>query len=403
MEPPARDDAGHPLGGQRHISQPDAGVNGEVVHALLGLLYQRVAKNVPGEVFGLAVHFFQGLIDWHGADGNGRVAHNPLAGFVNALAGGQVHNGVRAPADGPGHFFDFLADAGGHGGVADVGVYFDEEVSPDDHRLGFGVIDVCGQNGASAGDFIADEFGGDFAGEVCAEILAGVLDGGGGALALQIFADGGEFHFGGDDSALGVGHLGDGGGFGAAGVWRLGKAPVAEFLRGVPAGEFRGGLGEGVGVAALVNPVFADAGESFADVYLDFGVGVGAGGIVDAQGRIDAGGGAGGVDGGGELDLAHRDLDVGPGAGDVDFAGVWQGRERLRVGAGFGADELGFRGGHEGGGLLAGIIERVKVRTPHILRLIGGGMEIFCRNPDLFGLSAFYFSRKSAANSAFGL
>ncbi len=51
----------------------------------------------------------------------------------------------------------------GDGAVADVGVDFDEEIAADDHRLELGMVDVGGDDGAAAGDFGADEFGGDFA------------------------------------------------------------------------------------------------------------------------------------------------------------------------------------------------------------------------------------------------
>ena len=43
----AADDAGHALGGHRHIAQQHAGVDGEVIHALFGLLDQRVAEDFP--------------------------------------------------------------------------------------------------------------------------------------------------------------------------------------------------------------------------------------------------------------------------------------------------------------------------------------------------------------------
>jgi hypothetical protein len=85
-------------------------VDGEVVDALLGLLDQRVAEDLPGQVFGLAVDLLQRLVDRHGADRHRRVAHDPLAGFVDVLAGGQVHHRVAAPADRPHHLLDFLGD-----------------------------------------------------------------------------------------------------------------------------------------------------------------------------------------------------------------------------------------------------------------------------------------------------
>ena len=63
-----RDDTRHALGCHRHIAQQHAGMNGEVVNALLGLLNERVAENFPGQVFGLAVDFFERLINRHGTD-----------------------------------------------------------------------------------------------------------------------------------------------------------------------------------------------------------------------------------------------------------------------------------------------------------------------------------------------
>ena len=159
----ARDDAGHAVRGQRHEAQQHAGVNGEVIHALLGLFDEGVAEEFPGEVLGLAVHFFERLIDRHGADGHGRVAENPFARGVDVLAGGEVHDGVRAPLGGPAHLLDFLLDARRDGAVADVGVDLHEEVAPDDHRLGLGVIDVVRDDGAAGGDFGADELRGDLA------------------------------------------------------------------------------------------------------------------------------------------------------------------------------------------------------------------------------------------------
>jgi hypothetical protein len=171
----AADDAGHPVGGQRHVAQQHAGVDGEVVDALFGLFDQRVAEDFPGQVFGLAVDLFQRLIDRHGADGDRAVADDPFARFVDVLAGGQVHHGVAAPADRPGHFLDFFLNAGPERRVADVGVDLDEEVAADDHRLAFRVVDVVGDDGAATGDFATDEFRGDFFRDAGAEVLAGVL------------------------------------------------------------------------------------------------------------------------------------------------------------------------------------------------------------------------------------
>jgi hypothetical protein len=163
IEPP-RDDAGHALGGQRHIAQQHAGVDGEVVDALLGLLDQRVAEQLPGQVFGDAVDLLQRLVDRHGTDRHRRVADDPLAGFVDVLAGGQVHHRVRTPADAPGQFRHFFFDGRTQGAVADVAVDLHQEVTADDHRFQFGVVDVGRNDRAATGDFFADELRGDFFG-----------------------------------------------------------------------------------------------------------------------------------------------------------------------------------------------------------------------------------------------
>jgi hypothetical protein len=109
----AGDDAGHALGRHRDVAQQHAGMDGEVVHALLGLLDQGVAEELPGQVLGLAIDLFQRLVDGHRADGHRGIPHDPLARLVDVLAGGQIHHRVAAPADGPGHLVDFLLDGRG--------------------------------------------------------------------------------------------------------------------------------------------------------------------------------------------------------------------------------------------------------------------------------------------------
>ena len=148
----------------------------------------------------LPFDFFERLINRHGADGHGRVAENPFARGVDVLAGGEVHDGVRAPLGGPAHLLDFLLDARRDGAVADVGVDLHEEVAPDDHRLGFGVIDVARDDGAAGGDFAADELGRDLArgcaggsggrrtGEWIADCDCEICDGTG-VLLVEVVAD----------------------------------------------------------------------------------------------------------------------------------------------------------------------------------------------------------------------
>ena len=48
----------------------DGGVDGEVVDALLGLLDEGVAVELPSEAFDLAVDLFEGLVDGDGSDGD---------------------------------------------------------------------------------------------------------------------------------------------------------------------------------------------------------------------------------------------------------------------------------------------------------------------------------------------
>ena len=168
----AADDAGDAVGGERHVGQAHAGVDGEIVDALLALLDQRVAIDLPGELDGIAAALLQRLVDRHRADRHRRVAQDPLARVVDVAAGGEVHDRVGAPADRPHHLLDLLLDRGGDGGVADVGVDLHQEVAADDHRLQFGVVDVGRDDGAAAGDLVAHELRRDVLGDRGAEAFA---------------------------------------------------------------------------------------------------------------------------------------------------------------------------------------------------------------------------------------
>ncbi len=98
-------------------------------------------------------------------------------------AGGEIHDGVGAVVDRGVQLFQFLFHVGSDGGVADVGVDFAERGHADGHRLEFGMVDVGGDDHAAAGNFVADQFGGDF------------------------FAPRNVFHFFGDDALASVVHL----------------------------------------------------------------------------------------------------------------------------------------------------------------------------------------------------
>ena len=196
------DDAGDAVGGEMDVAEPHPGMDGEIVDALLGLLDQRVLVAFPVELDRIAVHLLQRLIDRHRADRHRRIADDPFARGVDVLAGGQVHHRVGAPADRPHHLLHLLLDRGGHGGVADIGVDLGEEVPADDHRLGFRVVDIGGDDGAAARHFSAHEFRRDEGGQRGAEALS-VCEAGfsllGRALASDILAMGDEDHLLGDD------------------------------------------------------------------------------------------------------------------------------------------------------------------------------------------------------------
>src|SRR2546427_5564504 len=67
----AADDPGSSLDGPRDVSQQDAGMDCEVVHALLGLLDERVAIHLPGQFLRPAAGLFECLVDRHSSDRHG--------------------------------------------------------------------------------------------------------------------------------------------------------------------------------------------------------------------------------------------------------------------------------------------------------------------------------------------
>ena len=95
------DNTGDAIGSQRHISQQHTSMDRHIVDALFGLLNDRIAEDLPGELLCHAIDLLQGLVDRHRTDGHGGVAHNPFASGVDIIAGGQVHDGIGAPAGSP--------------------------------------------------------------------------------------------------------------------------------------------------------------------------------------------------------------------------------------------------------------------------------------------------------------
>ncbi|MNQ01561.1 hypothetical protein D3C85_142210 [compost metagenome] len=328
-------DAGHALGGHRYVAQQHPGVDGEVVDALLGLLDQRVAEQLPGQVFGRATDFFQRLIDRHRADRHRRIADDPLAGFVNVFAGGQVHDRVRTPANAPGQFRHFFFDGRTQCTVADVAVDLHQEVTADDHRFQFGVVDVGRNDRAATGDFVTDEFRGDDFRHTGAEAVAGVLlvqqAGGAGHFQLHVFADGDVFHLGGDDAFARVVHLADvGARLGAARVVDVGEAQLGQLRIGKSLlAKIRTQAAQALGVATGFDPRRTHIGQAFAHIDDDIGVGVRARGVIHHHRCVDLATEVGRRHV--QADFAHRHEDVRASALNIDFLRAGKRLNRLLI------------------------------------------------------------------------
>ena len=72
---------------ERHVLQSYAAVYGEIVNALLTLLYECVAEYLPCQVLRLSVHLLESLIHRHCAYWHRTVAQYPFACLVDVLSG----------------------------------------------------------------------------------------------------------------------------------------------------------------------------------------------------------------------------------------------------------------------------------------------------------------------------
>ncbi len=301
----AADDAGDAIDGERNVGQPHAGMDGEIVDALLRLFDQRVAEHVPGEILGNAADLFQRLVERHGADRHRRIAQDPVADVVDVAAGGEVHHRVGAPAGCPDHLFHLLGHRRGDSRIADIGVDLDQEITADDHRLGFRMVDVGRDDGAAARNLVAHELRRDVVGDRRTEALAIALQLGVRRLAAEVFANGDEFHFRRDDAGAGVSELGDG--TSIPGPERL--VAHREFRRQPLAGDEAIVLRLDqptlvtLDIAARDDPFLPQARQAALDICLHVDVGVRPRRIVDRDRRL-AGGRMHG-------DLAHRHAQAG--------------------------------------------------------------------------------------------
>ncbi len=313
----ARDDPRGAPRGQRHVGQPHAGMDGEVVHALLGLLDQGVLEHLPIQLVGLAADLLQCLIDRNGTDRDRGVAENPAPDVVDVATRREVHHRVAAPADRPDQLLHLVGNARGHGGIADVGVDLHQEVAPDDDRLQLRVVDVGGDDGAAARDLVADELRRDEGGDGGAEILAvgpAFLRARQHLPAAEVFAVGDVDHLLGDDAGAGELVLRDVLAGAAGQHTQLGRAGRDEALAlGAAVVLGLDVAGSDGSEAAPGDPRPPHRRQPGFQVDVRAGIGVGAGAVIGAIGllarrRV-------------ERDLAERHADVGPGLGrGVDLA-----------------------------------------------------------------------------------
>ena len=150
----ARHDAGHAPRRQRDVAQQHAGVDGEVVHPLLGLLDERVAVDLPGQVLraGRPPSRAPGRsARCRSAPAELRRIHSRVSWMFLPVERSIT---VSAPQSVAQRSFSTSSSIDEDDRrVADVGVDLHEEVAADDHRLELGMVDVGRDDRAAARDF----------------------------------------------------------------------------------------------------------------------------------------------------------------------------------------------------------------------------------------------------------
>ncbi len=162
------------------------------------------------------------------------------------------------------------------------------KVAADNHRLGFGVVDVGRNDGATARDLVAHEFGGDLGWDRRAKGIAVAPK-----RAAKIFANGNEFHFLGDEALACVVKLGDvAAGFGAQGLAcgsvELWDGEAFAVLEAVVL-RFAGAAFIFFHIAAGENPIATLGSKAFGDIDTNGFVRIRTGCVIEPYGRFAAG------------------------------------------------------------------------------------------------------------------
>lgn len=154
----AADDPGEAFFRQRQMLAEHRAVDGHVVDALAGLVFddiEEVLRLHVDDVVELLAH----LVDRHGADGDGDGLDDPLADRVDLLAGGEVHDRVGAVADGAVDLGQFAGGIARKRRIAQIRVDLRACGHADADRVEpLFEMDPVGRNDhPPAGDFLADE------------------------------------------------------------------------------------------------------------------------------------------------------------------------------------------------------------------------------------------------------
>src|SRR5262249_35143101 len=124
------------------------------------LVLDDVEEVLLGQVLDL-LDLLHRLVDRDRADRHGAGGEDGLADRVDVAAGGEVHHGVYAEADGHPELGQLAVDVGGDGRIADIGVDFAAGLDADAHRLEaeLQVVDVGRDDHPPARDLRPDQFG----------------------------------------------------------------------------------------------------------------------------------------------------------------------------------------------------------------------------------------------------